>query len=55
MCTNGCKCKTDSVTVPITEYDVEEFNDLLVDRVPVNWTFKTKNGKEVSVKFVAGE
>lgn len=42
------------ITIPITEYDIEEFKDLVDHRLEdITWSFPTDDRTEqVSVKFV---
>ena len=43
------------VNVPISEYDIELFRDLVNFGDEFDWTFKSENGEEININFIKGE
>ncbi len=43
------------INVPISEYDLEEFKDVVYMNSSFNWVFETKDGESIQVNFMNEE
>ena len=41
------------IEIPITEFDIELFKDMLVDNETINWEFKSDTGEMVHVELMS--
>ena len=48
-CTDGYR----SITIPISECDIEMFEDVIYNGYdPITWTFETDDGEQINVNFI---
>jgi len=43
------------ISVPITEMDIEDFKDMLIDNSTISWTFCDSNGNDIIVEFMSAD
>lgn len=41
------------INIPITEYDLEEFKDVVYMNLSFNWSFDTQDGETIQVNFMS--
>ena len=45
--------KNRRIHIPISEYDVDTFNNLIIKRTDhIDWTFETDDGEPINLRFV---
>jgi len=43
------------INIPITEYDLEEFKDVVYMNLSFDWSFETQDGDTIQVNFMSTE
>lgn len=43
---------TKEINIPITEYDLEKFKDVVYSNETVEWSFETQDGETILVNFM---
>ena len=46
---------TREINIPITEYDLEEFKDIVYNNSSFDWSFTTDDGNTIVVNFMSEE
>ena len=46
---------TKEINIPITEYDLEEFKDIVYNNSSFDWSFTTDDGNTIQVNFMSEE
>ena len=41
------------INIPITEFDLQDFKDIVYDNDTITWVFNTSEGREVELRFMS--
>ena len=48
--------KNRRIHIPISEYDIDTFQNLIIERIDhIDWTFETDDGERIDLRFVREE